>query len=71
MNPNEVNSQESFLEFIAALQREFEAEKRRVDVYAFLEGMHSFLQTSAEVKKRFEPSWQTFAMLLRIGRSLS
>jgi hypothetical protein len=73
MRYENVDSQDSFLEFLTILenQAKTEAEKQtRTDPFAmkrFLADMRGWIEASCILKKPIEPSWKTFAMLLAMG----
>ena len=78
---SKVNSQESFVEFLAALLEEYTKHKERLadrasnvpatlDVTRFLGALHFLLDLDCKAENTLTPSWETFARLLLVTKSL-
>ncbi len=77
VNMEEVTSQESFHEFLTKLITVLEARMKEAkqqtglpanhELFRFLSGMEVYVESRRDLKMRLEPSWETFAMLIRAG----
>jgi hypothetical protein len=78
---SKVNSQELFLEFLAALLEEYTKHKERLadrasnvpsalDVTQFLRSLHLLIDLDCKAGDTLTPSWETFARLLLVTKGL-